>query len=74
MNPTGHDGRPFLCRACESYRHLVAECPDSWENQSPEKVLQTEQGEDDIVCGTGEQQGENETLLSFSDNIANLRQ
>ena len=73
VNPTGHDGRPLLCRACGSYRHLVAECPDSWENQSPENVLQTEQGED-IVCRTGEQQGESETFLSFSDNIANLRQ
>ena len=74
MNPTGHDGRPLLCRACGSYQHLVAACPDSWENQSPENVLQTEQGEDGSVCRKGKQQGKNETSLSFSDNIANLRQ
>ena len=34
LNPTGPDGRPMLCNAYRSYRHLMAECPDSWENQT----------------------------------------
>ena len=26
------DGKVLLCSSCGSYRHLVAQCPDSWEN------------------------------------------
>ena len=33
-NPVGSNGRPLTCRSCGSYRHLVRECPDSWENMS----------------------------------------
>ena len=32
INPTGPDGRPITCKSCGSYRHLMAKCPDSWEN------------------------------------------
>ena len=32
MNPTGPDGKPLTCRVCGSYRHLMKDCPDSWEN------------------------------------------
>ena len=32
MNPTGINGRILRCKSCGSFRHLVAECPDSWEN------------------------------------------
>ena len=31
-NPIGANGRPLTCKACGSYRHFVAYCPDSWEN------------------------------------------
>ena len=31
-NPMGANGRPLTCKACGSYRHFVAHCPDSWEN------------------------------------------
>ena len=34
MNPCGSDGRPLLCHSCGSYRHLIAECPYSYEHQS----------------------------------------
>ena len=37
-NPLGSNGRPLLCRSCGSYRHLVAKCPDSWENVSKLRV------------------------------------
>ena len=33
INPTGPDGRPITCKSCGSYRHLMAKCPDSWENR-----------------------------------------
>ena len=32
LNPLGSDGKILLCYSCGSYRHLIAECPDSWEN------------------------------------------
>ena len=32
LNPLGSDGQILLCNSCGSYRHLVAKCPDSWEN------------------------------------------
>lgn len=31
-NPIGPDGKPFRCHACESIRHLIRECPHSYEN------------------------------------------
>ena len=31
-NPVESNGRPLTCRSCGSYRYLVRECPDSWEN------------------------------------------
>ena len=33
VNPNGSDGKVMLCRSCGSYRHLIANCPDSYENQ-----------------------------------------
>ena len=32
MNPAGPDGKTLTCRVCGSYRHLMKDCPDSWEN------------------------------------------
>ena len=32
LNPLGKDGKPYLCKSCGSFRHLVAQCPDSFEN------------------------------------------
>lgn len=49
INPVGLDGRPITCRSCGSYRHLVADCPDSWENLN--KVNITE--EEHVVLFTG---------------------
>ena len=34
MNPTGSDGNILTCLSCGSYRHMLSECPDSWENLS----------------------------------------
>ena len=32
LNHLGSNGKILLCNLCGSYRHLVAECQDSWEN------------------------------------------
>ena len=40
LNPVGPDGKILLCNSCGSYRHLVAECQDSWENIAKRKTSQ----------------------------------
>ena len=47
VNPKGSDGRVMLCVACGSFRHLVADCPDSWENMKSVSVNTVEHGEGD---------------------------
>ena len=37
LNPTGPDGKPFLCSSCGSFRHMLQECPDSYENMKKRK-------------------------------------
>ena len=39
-NPVGMNGKLLKCKSCGSYRHLVAECPDSWENMENKYVSQ----------------------------------
>lgn len=34
MNPTGADGQTLTCDSCGSFRHLLQDCPDSWENMA----------------------------------------
>ena len=34
VNPRGPDGQPITCSACGSYRHLIRDCPDSWEKMA----------------------------------------
>ena len=42
LNRAGPDGRTLLCRACGSYLHLIAECPDSWENKGHVNVVEND--------------------------------
>ena len=42
LNHLGTDGRVLLCSSCGYYRHLVAECPDSWENMKTMKASEDE--------------------------------
>ena len=45
INPTGLDGDVLKCHSCGSFRHLLDECPGSWENMeklSAGKVKDTE--------------------------------
>ena len=32
INPVGADGKRLVCVSCGSFRHMLADCPDSWEN------------------------------------------
>lgn len=34
MNPAGADGQTLTCDSCGSFRHLLQDCPDSWENMA----------------------------------------
>ena len=45
MNPVGPDGKTQIL---QSYRHLMAECPDSWENERRVYVLE----EENVVSST----------------------
>ena len=55
MNPNGSDGKPLLCKACGSYRHFIAQCPYSWENQQEPNVQIVEQEEENVVLFTTSQ-------------------
>jgi len=44
LNPVGTDGKILTCVACGSFRHLLASCPDSWENMKNVKIT------DDVPC------------------------
>jgi len=52
MNPTGADGTVLRCLACGSFRHMLAECPDSWENMSQVNIAEAKQNEN-VVLYTG---------------------
>ena len=47
MIPLGSNGRPLLCRSCGSYRYLVANCHDSWENMNKLKVHKSDNNIED---------------------------
>ena len=38
LNPLGLNGQVLLCNSCGSYRHFVADCPDSGENMMKRKA------------------------------------
>ena len=52
VNPTGQDGNLKRCKSCDSIRHMLPECPDSWENMKDVHVTElTTVGEDDEYSG-----------------------
>ena len=42
MNPVGTDGRTLTCKCCGSFRHLIANCPDTLANQGNVNVTEDE--------------------------------
>ncbi|KAK6191221.1 hypothetical protein SNE40_002957 [Patella caerulea] len=51
VNATGFDGRILTCSSCGSYRHMLLDCRDSWENMA--KVNISEEQEEHAVLFTG---------------------
>ena len=53
-NPLGKDGRALTCKACGSFRHMLPECPDSWENMgkinNDDEVLVLETKNNKFIC------------------------
>ena len=39
LNPKGPKGEILRCKACDSFRHMINECPHSWENLEQNKSL-----------------------------------
>ena len=68
MNPVGSDGQTLICKACGSYRHLMAECPDSWENMRRGNVVE----EENVVLFTGYNKQEIQQLGVDARNCAVL--
>lgn len=65
INPNGPDGQPLRCLSCDSVRHLVKQCPHSYENMSKKKV-------EKAVLFTGNKPQETLVLLAESANAAVL--
>ena len=42
INPSGADGIILKCSSCGSFRHLLDDCPDSWENMYKMKNMENE--------------------------------
>ena len=42
INPSGADGKILKCLSCGSFRHLLDDCPDSWENIAKKKNMGNE--------------------------------
>ena len=76
VNPTGMDGKAMLCNSCGSYRHMMINCPDSWENMGNRdtKVNIVEQtgnyghGSEQVVLFTGFQR---DSLREFTKDAQN---
>ena len=43
VNPPGANGQILTCIACGSFRHMLADCPHSWENLSKVNFVSSEQ-------------------------------
>jgi len=55
INPTGNDGCTLTCKSCGSFRHMIANCPDSWENLAKVNIAEEEEH---VVLFTGYQKEE----------------
>ena len=62
------DGRLLTCKSCGSFRHLIGECPDSWENLAKVHVVEDEH----FVLFTSYHKGEVATLGADARNCAVL--
>ena len=68
INLIGTDGRYLTCKSCGSYKHLLVDCPDSWENMT--KVYTAE--DEHVVLYTGCVTDENTEIKTNSSDCAVL--
>lgn len=54
INQKGPDGKLMTCKACGSFRHLVKDCPDSYERKKYGTYLVEEDNEDTDSCNLTE--------------------
>ena len=50
MNNIGPDGNVMRCVACDSIRHLLADCPHSYENQDKAFISEQIENNDEEAC------------------------
>ena len=73
MNNIGPDGNVMRCVACDSIRHLVADCPHSYENQSKAFVSdEVELNEEKACLFTGQNPSHMVVLSTEAQNCAVL--
>lgn len=68
INPTGSDGKLLTCKSCGSYRHMITDCPHSWENMAKVNTFNTEHA----VLFTGFQREDMSRLCVDAQNCAVL--
>ena len=52
VNPIGNNGNVLTCAACGSFRHLLGDCPDSWENLEKANICKSKDNVD-VILFTG---------------------
>ena len=63
INPKSADGKTLTCVSCDSYRHMLADCPDSWENLAKAKSNTAQNSQEPcLYTGTNSSSPDN-TLL-----------
>jgi transposase InsO family protein len=62
LNPLGPEGSPLRCKSCDSIRHLLADCPDSYENMR--KAETSEPKPEKAALFTGNVESEMQALTS----------
>ena len=78
LNPAGADGNPKRCKSCDSIRHMLSDCPDSWENMKTAYVTELDtvdeqRDEDDVrECYLTEEEPELKRFCIEAKNCAAL--
>ena len=72
MNPTDSEGNPLRCRACDSIRYLVKDCPHSWENMESRKSVMEVKDEEEAHFLKNYSEEEKEILMCEAANSAVL--